>query len=253
MWKAWTRRARAAVMRSSGPVNVERAALLDGSRLWVTLDAPADGCLVAQAQQSEEVTGLEGRVDAGRHTIVVNPAELTGVDEEDYWLYFEAGGERHPLRMAAAERATASPYVEGSPWSYQVAHGEATIILRRRATPPFRAVNSLEVSEHGIEITWEAQDGDEIALIADGADWPIPTESLGTGRVRLSAIALGTSRIRGSVCVRNRDQTVPLGRARNDLARPNAAVVLPEIETETGTLRLAWSATGSLCVIWRPR
>lgn len=248
------RRGRAGEPEGPAPVGVQRAMALDGAHLWITLLAPGPGRVVAVAETGDRTAFSEPVTAAGWRTVVLDLAELPGTEDRTFRLLLEREGTAHPLGLEQPhDRPTRAPISPDGRWLYRIlANGAPTLRLRRTAAPRSHPVVHLAEADGLVEVGWRGPAAGELVLLdEDGQEVAaVPATDLGgTPGARLGVDLPVPADVVLSAVVRSADGVAPLVRARDDLRRPNASVILPEVETDHGSLALRWAAVGELRVV----
>lgn len=233
---------------------MKRAACLDGEHVWITLDAPSAGRIVAAGRGSEDRVEFSPPVAVGVQTVLLPVAELPGEDERSWTLRFAAGGREIPLsRLPQAEPPTLPVPSPDARWVHRVSPGGEGLELQRVATEPAATVQRIAADDRCMTVEWEAAEG-TAAVLLDGVD--VVAELPVTVHDGRAVAEVTTDPVMPidtvlPVAVRHGDGTIALRRKQNDLRWPNASVQLPELALEDRRVRLAWSGHGLLQVVWR--
>lgn len=232
---------------------VVRAVALDGAHVWLTLEAPSAGSIVAIDRRSRERTPFSSLVPRGAQTVTLRLAELPGEDERTFDLVFTSHDRDRTLgRAEGGNRPTVAPLSPDGRWHVRVVARPSGLALRRKAAFERVTVASIGLVDDHLVVSWPAAAGVELQLVrGDGNVVEVGDLVDVAGDVasaRLPADLPVSVGDRWDLVVRSGGAVLPLGRAQNDLRHPNLAVVLPELHTGDASLRLRWSNAGTLQV-----
>lgn len=236
--------------RGRQPLDVTRAVALDGTHVWVTLDAPAAGSVVAVHADTGRRTTFTAPVTPGEQTVRLAVADLPEDGEAAYHLVFVGDGEERPLtRPHPVPVPTRAPYTPDGRWHFRVFVEDHGLALHRVAVTEHVPVSRLGVCDGAIEIRWRDEAAGELLLLEGERDvFRVAADLLGgERRARVPAdFTEGPEEALLEVAVVTPEGTRPLGRADNDLARPDTAVLLPSVHAGRHSARLRWTRAGML-------
>lgn len=250
------RRRRAARKTAGGSLDATRARVLDGRHVWITLDAPSEGELVARWRG--ETASLGVSVVPGAQTVCLPLADLPGDEEGGVPLLVRTGGRDLPLVLVPGPvLPTRAPTAPGSPWRYDVPAG-GELEVRRARVPDTVAVASVGVDERGLLVAWAGSGGTRLVLLDEDGS---PRSELATATA--DGVAVGV--LQADLDCGPPGSPVPLGvwdgsgparplvRALGAMRQPNKAVAMPVLDRPDGhRLALRWSgADGFLQVVAR--
>lgn len=234
-------------------LDVTRAVPLDGIHVWITFAPPTEGVILATDVGSGRTTAFSPMLPAGPQTALLPLADLPGADEGRWLLQFCGGGRTLPLRcrstMRLPTKAAPSP---DEKWHYQLEPVSDRLELRRIAAIDSVPVSFLGADGERMTAAWPSDYGAEAVLVNDDAV-VVALDVTREGERAVAAVDRGVVMPAGTaltVAVAHELGHRPLRRTRNDLHRPDDAVLMPEVGEDDQRVRLAWSDEGLLQVVW---
>lgn len=229
------------------------AGILDGQTLWLAVEATAG--TLALRDPAGEVHPLRSDLaedDPAYRSVRADLLDLPGEDEAAYDVVLvpAGGGAPRPVWIAPfAKNPTRVPPSRDGRWQLGLGRtDEGMLRVRRSPTAPGLDVLDLRVVEEGIRVTFAAGEATELRIVAGDtvlAAYPVTRDDdRQVAVITESGLPEGTRQV-GRVLAGD----LPLRRRANDLANPNAAVLLPVLlreDEDLARLRLRWSPEGRL-------
>lgn len=231
------------------------AAVLDGSHLWLAVDAAPGTLALREAATGEVVTLTGDHEDSPTYRSVrADLLALPGTGETSYDAVLVPPGGRSPKPvwtppLPEPAATVVPPAGDGTRFALQRAE-DGTLRLLRRPDELLPELVGLSATVDSVEVHVVGAIGGELHLRRD--DEVLVTLPLIDGRATIGLDDLPADPPKVlRVTVGTAAEARLVRRARNDLADPNRAVLLPQLftpDSDMPRMRLAWTPRGTLNV-----
>ena len=213
------------------------AGVLDGVALWLAV--PGEGALALVTQDGVRVP-VETEQRDGFATCCVDLRALPAAPSYAVWL-----GEAPVLAPPAVEGPTRTPQAWPVCFDVETAD-DGTLRVVRDEPDPVAMVEAAALDGDALVITVDG--GTELLLVepGQGVRARLPLDATGTARIRDEDVPAEPGLVVRLVAERDGVRR-PLRRARHDLADPDGATVLPQLDRDgEPSLVLKWQPNGAL-------
>jgi hypothetical protein len=239
-------------------VHLLYAGVFDGESLWLAVESPG-GKLHARDRGSGELVPLAPDLVEASDDQLSLRADLTGLRERapaEFDLVLQATGGIQSLEGSTpAPGPLVTPPTRDGRYQFSLRHDPSDTLQLRVAPVPARAeLVGLRVVPEGVELVVRGVPEPAALMLRNDAgavraSFPMVVDD-GVGRGVLTPEGLPEAGpVLANVTV-GADESVPIGRRRNELRQPNDAVQLPDLVGADGdqVARLRWSPDGALMI-----
>jgi hypothetical protein len=255
------RKVRDSYRRSTGHrVHLVYAGVFDGESLWLAVES-AGGKLCARDRGSGELVPLAPDLVEASDDQLAFRADLTGLRDRapaefDLVLLPETGGIQSLVGSTPAPGPLVTPPTRDGRHQFSLRHNSSDTLQLQVTPAPARAeLVGLRVVPQGVELAVRGvPEPAALTLRTDAgvvrASFPMVVDD-GVGRGVLTPEGLpATGPVLANVTV-GAEESVPIGRRRNEMRHPNDAVQLPDLmgaDGDQAVARLRWSPDGTMMI-----
>lgn len=229
------------------------ARVIDGESLWLAVDGAPDGSAAALVRGKDQVSLEDDAGDPDDRWLTVR-ADLTRLDwkpGKPYRVCVGTPGDWTPVTSAELPPLdpVRVPLSRTREWRHELRReDDGTLTLTREPRDPGVPYAALGVEDDAIVVTLDDESVTEVVLVADGTEVRRPVTA---GRFEVRPADLpDTPGVVHRVQAETGSGRRPVVRRDHDLARPNRALLLPEVADDDGVtvLRVRIESGGVLGV-----